>query len=175
MAKIIYKRGMKGQNNLLSIKGIEIDLLNGQKALIYPKYAERRMSSNRMNELDAVLETELDALKVKDSYDKTRALLNIESPAVEWISQVSSSAHTLFSLPSLVAAMEIQRQRREIDSLADTIQGADLLEKYTSTVWTCSRFSEYSFWCGSGSYENALHGTACYEYLAVPVLLYKKS
>lgn len=39
MARIIYKEGCEGQNRLESIEGIEIDLLNGQKALIYPKYA----------------------------------------------------------------------------------------------------------------------------------------
>lgn len=38
MARIIYKEGSEGQNTLESIEGIEIDLLNGQKALIYPKY-----------------------------------------------------------------------------------------------------------------------------------------
>ena len=41
MAKIIYKEGCEGQNRLECIEGIEIELLNGQKALIYPKYAER--------------------------------------------------------------------------------------------------------------------------------------
>ena len=39
MAEIIYMEGMDGQNNLSSIEGIEIDLLNGQKALIFPKYS----------------------------------------------------------------------------------------------------------------------------------------
>ena len=43
MAKIIYKEGCKGQNKLSCIEGIEISLLNGQKALIYPKYEERHM------------------------------------------------------------------------------------------------------------------------------------
>ncbi len=40
MARIIYKEGLEGQNRLECIEGIEIDLLNGQKALIYPKYAQ---------------------------------------------------------------------------------------------------------------------------------------
>ena len=44
MAKIIYREGMEGQNKLSCIEGIEIELLNGQKALIYPKYAARRMN-----------------------------------------------------------------------------------------------------------------------------------
>lgn len=34
MARIIYKEGCEGQNTLESIEGIEIELLNGQKALI---------------------------------------------------------------------------------------------------------------------------------------------
>lgn len=173
MAKIIYKKGMEGQNNLLSIEGIEIDLSNGQKALIYPKYAERSMSSKGLSGLDAALETEFDAMKVEDVNDKTQALLKIESPAAEWVSQVSSAAHTIFSLPSLVAAIEIRHQMREIDSLAETISGADLLRNYTSIIWTCSRNSEYTFWGAYDGYENALYGAACYEFLAVPVLLYK--
>ena len=166
---------MKGQNNLLSIKGIEIDLFNGQKALVYPKYAERSMSSRGLGELDAVSETEFDAMKVEDANNKTQALLKIGSPAAEWVSQVSSDAHTIFSLPSLVAAIAIRHQMREIDSIAETIPGADLLRNYTSIIWTCSRNSEYTFWCSYDCYENTLYGAACYKFLAVPVLLYKKS
>lgn len=33
MARIIYKEGLEGQNRLECIEGIEIELLNGQKAL----------------------------------------------------------------------------------------------------------------------------------------------
>ena len=40
MARIVYKKGLEGANTLKSIDGIEIDMLNGQKALIYPKYSE---------------------------------------------------------------------------------------------------------------------------------------
>ena len=43
MARIIYKDGCDGQRRLGSIEGIEIDLLNGQKALIYPKYREEAL------------------------------------------------------------------------------------------------------------------------------------
>lgn len=43
MARIIYKKGLEGKNRLECIEGIEIELLNGQKALIYPKYAERAL------------------------------------------------------------------------------------------------------------------------------------
>ena len=40
MAKIIYREGCEGQNKLSYIEGIEIDLLNGQRALIFPKYSK---------------------------------------------------------------------------------------------------------------------------------------
>lgn len=40
MARIIYKDGCEARKRLECIEGIEIDLLNGQKALIYPKYSE---------------------------------------------------------------------------------------------------------------------------------------
>ena len=43
MASIIYKNGCEGQNRLECIEGIEIDLLNGQKALIYPKYSNEEL------------------------------------------------------------------------------------------------------------------------------------
>lgn len=43
MARIVYKKGLEGQNTLEYIEGIEINLLNGQKALIYPRYRERVM------------------------------------------------------------------------------------------------------------------------------------
>ena len=43
MARIIYKDGCEGQNRLECIEGIEIDLLNGQKALIYPKYSNEEL------------------------------------------------------------------------------------------------------------------------------------
>lgn len=35
MAKIIYKEGLEGQNRLECIEGIEIELLNGQNALVF--------------------------------------------------------------------------------------------------------------------------------------------
>lgn len=50
MAKIIYRKGMEGQNKLSCIEGIEIDLLNGQRALIFPKYSkEYLMQSDQVD------------------------------------------------------------------------------------------------------------------------------
>lgn len=43
MERIIYKDGCDGRRRLECIEGIEIDLLNGQKALIYPKYSNEEL------------------------------------------------------------------------------------------------------------------------------------
>lgn len=43
MAKVIYKEDFEGQNHLECIEGIEIGLDNGRKALIFPKYARRKI------------------------------------------------------------------------------------------------------------------------------------
>ena len=96
MVKIVYKEGKEGQNKLSSIEGIEINLINGQKALIYPKYAERRIG-----ERSASNETEIEALKIEDTDEKTRILLENGSPAAKWVSQFSSDKYGKFNLSSL--------------------------------------------------------------------------
>ena len=129
MAKIIYKEGCEGENKLSSIEGIEIDLFNGQKALIYPKYAQKRMLDlEQMRRWSAKTETEIEALKVEETNGKTVELLRIESPAAKWVSQFWHDKYGIFCLPSLLAALEIQHQKAEIDALAETIEGADLLK-----------------------------------------------
>jgi hypothetical protein len=174
MAKIIYKEGLEGQNKLECIEGIEIELLNGQKALIYPKYAERPLlEREKISKWGAPEETEIEALKVEDTYSRTVALLNADSPAAEWISQFGSDRYEIFYLPSLLAAMEIQHQKNDIDELAETIEGADLLRDFTSYVWSCSRYYESSGWIAYGYYGFASFSDLCFSYLAVPLVLYR--
>ena len=157
MAKIIYNKGMEGQNNLSSIKGIEIDLLNGQKALIYPRYALKKMLSlEQIGKWDAAIMNEIEALKVTETAFATECLLNIDSPAAQWVSQFKYGKYSNFALPSFLAAMEIQHQQEEIDALAETIEGADLLRYYTSGIWSCSR-SGASF-C---RYVDVIYGYVC--------------
>jgi hypothetical protein len=173
MARIIYKEGLEGQNRLECIEGIEIELLNGQKALIYPKYAERALlEREKIREWRATKKTEIEALMLKDTDYETRLLIALGSPAAIWIAQFRSSKHGLFNLPSLLAAMELQRQKKEIDVLAETIEGADLLRDYTSYVWSCSRFGESYGWVASGGIGFASSGGFLYgSYLAVPLVL----
>ena len=174
MAKIIYKEGHEGENKLSSIEGIEIDLFNGQKALIYPKYAQRRMLDlEQMRKWSAKNETEIEALKVEDIDENTVELFKIGSPAAKWALQFVTEKNMQFRLPSLLAALEIQHQKAEIDTLAETIEGADLLKDSTSYIWSCSRYLKDSCWC-----VNSNNGYASVDYLSssclvVPTILYR--
>ena len=175
MAKIIYKEGCEGQNKLSCIEGIEFDLLNGQKALIYPKYAEREMLTLwQINKWDAHNETEVEALKVEDTYEKTVELFDIGSSAAEWVVQFRSEKHHIpFCLPSLIAALEIGHQKKEIDDLAETIEGADLLRDFTSSVWSCSRYYTHGCcWCANGYSGYTGNGPLNSLCLVVPTILY---
>lgn len=109
---------------------------------------------------------------LKDADYETRLLITLGSPAAIWIAQFRSSKHGPFNLPSLLAAMELQRQKKEIDALAEIIEGADLLRDYTSLVWSCSRCGEHNGFVANGSSGFAGGNILCYSGLAVPVFLY---
>ena len=175
MAKIIYKEGCEGQNKLSCIEGIEIGLLNGQKALIFPKYSEEKLlERDQITQWGARELSEMEALKVEDTVSNTVALVNLGSPAANWVFRFSTKDGRDFCLPSLLAAMEIQHQRKKIDALAETIEGADLLRCFTANVWSCSRFDEDDSWFALGacgrSFDNYLYA----RYLAVPTILYRE-
>lgn len=173
MARILYKDGLEGQNSLECIEGIEISLLNGQKALIYPKYSEEVMlPENKMASWDAKTVNEIEALKKKDNFFLTRMLMEHESPAAKFVAQFHSDGHVMFKLPTLLAAMELQYQKSDIDELAETIEGADLLRDFTSYVWSCSLCNEGGGWVAYGNGGFA-YGDVLYDsHLAVPTILY---
>lgn len=155
MARIIYKDGCDGQNRLESIEGIEIDLLNGQKALIYPRYSNEELLDikDRDRWLDAGI-SETRALRLRDNQAATAALLEAGSPAARFVTKFSSERFGRFGLPTLLAAMEITEQEGEIDKLAREIDGADLLDDFSFNVWSCSRCEPGFGWIaygGSGS------------------------
>ncbi len=174
MAEIIYKEGCEGQNKLSCIEGIEIDLLNGQKALIYPKYAERKiLESGKISKWDAAYETEVEALKVVETALMTECLYGIDSPAAEWVTQCKYGRYRNFSLPSLLAALELQHQKKKIDAIAETIVGADLLRNYTSAIVSCSRSGAYGCWCANGASGGAYYCRLDDSCLVVPTILYR--
>ena len=172
MARIIYKNECEGQNRLECIEGIEIDLLNGQKALIYPKYSNEELLDlkDRNRWLDAGI-SEIAALRLMDNQAATAALLEAESPAARFVTKFTSKRFGRFGLPTLLAAMEITEQEGEIDKLAREIDGADLLEDFSSSVWSCSRGNPSNGWLAIGSYGCANGGNLGSRYVAAPLVL----
>ena len=74
MAKIIYREGCEGQNKLSCIEDIEIDLLNGQRALIFPKYSEEKLlQSDQIDKWNGRALSEIEALKVENTVSETVA------------------------------------------------------------------------------------------------------
>ena len=175
MAKIIYREGCEGQNKLSCIEGIEIGLLNGQRALIFPKYSkEYLMQSDQIDKWNARALSEIEALKVEDTFSETVALFNLGSPAANRVLLFVTEDRRQFGLPSLLAAMEIQYQKEEIDALAETIEGADLLCDYTEVVLSCSQYSQsLGVWVADGS-DYASFSTFTNLCLAVPTILYRE-
>ena len=173
MAKIIYKEGLEGQNTLECIEGIEIDLLNGQCALIYPKYADAPLlGKERIDDWGEKPMTEIEALKVENSASATDELLALDSSAAKFVRQFKSDVYGQFNLPTLLSAMELQCQKNDIDELAETIDGADLLRNYTTCVWSCSRDSKSFGWAANGCLgfangDGLNHSNAC-----VPTIVY---
>lgn len=166
---------MEGQNKLSCIEGIEIGLLNGQKALIFPKYSkEYLMQSDQIDKWNGCVLSEIEALKVEDTVSETVALFNLGSPAANWVLLFVTEDRRQFSLPSLLAAMEIQYQKEEIDALAETIEGADLLRDFHSSVWSCSRGGLSSGWTANDSYGYAYGGYLYSARLVVPTILYRE-
>lgn len=173
MARIIYKEGLEGQNRLECIEGIEIDLLNGQKALIYPKYSNEELLDlkDRDRWLDAGI-YETAALRLRDNQAATAALLEAGSPAARFVTKFTSERFGRFGLPTLLAAMEITEQEGEIDKLAREIDGADLLEDFSSSVWSCSRFNPGGGWFADGIIGCAIGGSLSFRYVAAPLVLF---
>lgn len=173
MAKIIYKEGFKDQNKLKCIEGIEIELFNKQKVLIYPKYSEERMlESIYIPDCDIEADTEINALKRRNNNVATSNFYHFNSPATKFVRQFRSVIFDKFNLPTLLAAMEIQDQKKDIDRLAETIEGADLLRDFTSFVWSCSRYDEDNGWIANGYNGLSSYSRLYHSLLAVPTILY---
>ena len=174
MARIIYKNGCDGQKRIESIEGIKIDLLNGQEALIYPRYRDEVLLDikDRDRWHDAGI-SETAALRLRDNQAATAALLEAGSPAAEFVSKFTSERFGRFGLPTLLAALEITDQKGEIDELAREIDGADLLKDFSSGVWSCSRCGSDYGWFADGCNGCANGGCLGSWFVAAPLVLLK--
>ena len=170
MAKILYKEGFEGQNELECIEGIEIDLFTGYKVLVYPKYKELPMlSAKKWRTFEF---TEFQALKVINSKILTDEFFEVGSPAAKFVRKFKSEKYGEFNLPTLLAAGEIAEQLKLIDALAETIEGADLLRDY-SDIWSCCCGPSNGAWFAM-TYDSVFDNyDLCSELTVVPVVIYK--
>lgn len=105
MARIIYKNGCDGRRRLECIEGIEIDLLNGQKALIYPKYSnEVLLDQEDGHRWHDATTSETAALRLRNNQAATAALLEAGSQAARFVTKFTSERFGRFGLPTLLAA-----------------------------------------------------------------------
>jgi hypothetical protein len=176
MARIIYKDGYSNINQLKCIEGVEIDLLNGQKALIYPKYEKCKLlqKDESGGYGGYCFMSEIEALKAQpcDARDNTFSLYELGSPAARHVCYFTSDKHGSFYLPTLLAAMEICDQCTQIDELAKSIKGADLLFTSYNSVWSSCRCTNDLAWYYN-NYGGFISSYYFYnENLAVPCVLY---
>mgnify|MGYP004581260811 FL=1 len=175
MAKIIYKKGFEGQNKLDCIEGIEIEMMNGQNALIYPKYEELRLLNySRIGDWDAKTLAMLQALKVENCTETMDELLEIESPAANYTRQFKSDVYGAFNIPTLFVATEIEYHSKEINDVAKTIEGADLINEYYASIWSCIRCGWDYGWVVSTYYGIVCRNNLSCPCTCVPTLVYKK-
>lgn len=168
MAEIIYKEGFEGQNNLDCIEGIEIVLDNGRKALIFPKYAWRKILRKNfdLEDWDSEEMTIKQAI-ASDGGADNEELYRISSPAEMFVSGFKTDKWGMRDLPDLCLAVEIQKQRREIDRQAEKIGGADRL---CGSIWSCARASGDR--CYLALFDEAIFSDiVCDEHVCVPCVL----
>lgn len=169
MAKIIYKKGLNGQNKLECIEGIEINLLNGQCALVYPKYAELPLlDEDKIDKWRTGCIKEITALKLDDSAKVTDDLFILDSPAAKFVRQFKSDTYGPFNMPTLLAAKEIKDQMKYINECARYIDGADLLESGMD-LSSCFRGGKNHIWSSSDEEYIGFKNTC------VPTILYRKA
>ena len=174
MARIVYKKGFENQNKLECIEGIEIDMLNGQCALIYPKYADLPLLDfEQIDDWKAKSMTQIKALNVEENIEVTDELLTLNSPAAEFVRKFKSDIHGHFNIPTLLAGLDIVRQLREINKLAKTIEGAELLRKGVN-ILSCSRCSQEFGWVTYSRLGVANVGILDGNHTCVPTIIYKK-
>ena len=174
MARIVYKKGLEGQNKIECIEGIEIDILNGQCALIYPKYADLPLLDfEQIDDWKAKSMTQIKALNVEEIIEETDKLLTLNSPAAKFVRKFKSDIHGHFNIPTLLAGLDIVRQSKEINELAKTIEGAELLEEGIN-ILSCSRCSQEVGWVVYGRFGVADVGILDDDHTCVPTIIYKK-
>lgn len=64
-------------------------------------------------------------------------------------------------------------KKEDIDTLAETIEGVDLLRHNQSLVWSCSRYNDGRYWFANGHSGYSFGGYFHYSLLTVPIVLHR--
>lgn len=165
--KIIFKEGREGELALDAIKGIAIPKIDGKFILVYPKYKDcALLDSDRIKDWKEPAIREIDAIfeSADRSKEITDELLALDSPAAKHVRSIGEQ----FNIPSLRTAGAIWKYRKEINSLAKQIPGADILHE-SSSLWSCLRGGAGSGWYANGYLGFFLGSGLCGGYTVVPV------
>ena len=150
-ARIIYKEGREGENVLDAIVGIAVPMLDGREVIVYPKYKECQLLEGKDAEKwkDKPV-TEFEALRsTRDIREITDSLVKAGSPAAKFV-----RAQGDYSLPGLREAEAVVNFRKDIDKLASSIEGADLIDRPFLYIWSGFRGGAFYAWNvnGGGGY-----------------------
>ena len=147
-AKIIFKEGRESEMTIDAIKGIAIQRIDGATILVYPKYKEcKLLAYERRHDWKEPEHTEIEALleDTDKSKERTDALLELDSPAAKFVRSIGEQ----FNIPSLLTAGTIKKHCKEINTLAEQIEGADILPR-GSCLWSCLRLNASYAWSAFG-------------------------
>ena len=163
---IIMKEGCQGQKPTINnIEGIAVPLPDGRQFKLMPKYKNcALLNEDRIAELKNKRYNEAQAIFNNDNKAETDEYLRLDSPAAKHVREFG------YDLPSFTMAAAIVKFIDEINAVAETIEGADIIDE-DSYVWSSCRFSTGYAWFFYGSYGHAGNGYFSYGYLAVPVAL----
>ena len=169
-ARIIYKEGREGENVLDAVVGIAVPMLDGREVVVYPKYKECPLLEDKdVEKWKNKPVTVFKALRsTRDIREITDSLVKAGSPAAKFV-----RAQGDYSLPGLREAEAVVTFRKDIDKLASSIEGADLIDRPFLYIWSGFRGGASSAWVASGSYGCFGNGYFDGGYLAVPVSLFQ--
>lgn len=160
------KEGCQGQKPTINnIEGIAVPLPDGRQFKLMPKYKYcALLNEDKISELKNKRYNEAQAIFNNDNKAETDEYLRLDSPAAKHVREFG------YDLPSFTMAAAIVKFIDEINAVAETIEGADIIDE-DSVVWTSCRCNTNLAWFFYGNIGGAYSNYFYYGYLAVPVAL----
>ena len=160
------KEGCQGQKPTINnIEGIAVPLPDGRQFKLMPKYKNcALLNDDKISELKNKRYNEAQAIFNNDNKAETDEYLRLDSPAAKHVRKFG------YDLPSFTMVAAIINFTDEINTVAETIEGADIIDE-DSNVWTSCRYNTGSAWVFYGNHGRANGSSFCGGNLAVPVAL----